>query len=69
MLLSLGNNGSIQSSSNFVFCKELAQWNFQQRGVLKLSNLRHNKKGEAWTGVNPENYRVLDELEFNVDIQ
>lgn len=26
------------------------------------------QKGEKWTGVNPENYRILDELEFNVDI-
>eukprot|EP00347_Sterkiella_histriomuscorum_P002855 403366536 len=69
MLLSLGNNGSLQSSANYVFCKELYQWTFQQRGVLQISNLRHNKKGEAWTGVNPENYRILDELEFNVDIQ
>ncbi|CDW86938.1 dolichyl-diphosphooligosaccharide--protein glycosyltransferase 48 kda subunit-like [Stylonychia lemnae] len=68
MLLTVGKNGSIQSSANYVFCKELYQWTFQQRGVLKLSNLRHNKKDEKWEGVNPENYRVLDELEFNVDI-
>jgi len=30
--------------------------------------MRHNKKGEKWEGVNPENYRILDDIEFKVDI-
>jgi oligosaccharyltransferase complex subunit beta len=40
----------------------------KQKGVIKLVNLRHHKIGSQWSGVNPENYRIKDEVEFNVDI-
>ena len=48
---------SIQSSSNYVLCSELVEWTLQERGVLKTSNVRHRKVGDAWTGANPENYK------------
>jgi hypothetical protein len=31
--------------------------------------MRHNKQGSKWTGVNPENYRIMDDIEFRADIQ
>ena len=40
---SIGAVGGIEDSANYIFCKELYQWTFQQRGVLKLSNMRHHK--------------------------
>lgn len=37
--------------------------------MLKLSNMRHHKRGERWHGVNPENYRIKDEVVFEVDLE
>lgn len=31
--------------------------------------MRHNKKGEKWTGVNPENYRIKDDIEFYLEAE
>ena len=49
---------------------------FQESGVLRASNLRHNKKGEACergTSVeecpNPENYKIEDNIEFYIDLE
>jgi oligosaccharyltransferase complex subunit beta len=41
--LTLGSQGGLESSANFKFCQELYQWTFQQRGVLKLSQMKHHK--------------------------
>jgi len=53
----------------------LANWNFQESGVLKVSNLRHNKKGDTrCVGdtrkciANPENYKIEDNVEFYIDL-
>ena len=32
------------------------------------TNVRHNKVGEEWTGVNPENYKRQVDIEYFVDI-
>jgi len=68
MLMTVGQEGTLTSSSNFGFCKQLAQWNFQQRGVLKIENMRHKRAGSEWTGSNPENYRITDDMEMTADI-
>lgn len=49
---------SIESSPNYVLCTEMVEWNLQERGVLKVENVRHNKVGDK-TDVNnnPENYK------------
>jgi oligosaccharyltransferase complex subunit beta len=39
---------------------------------LKVSSINHNffvQKGDKWTGVNPENYRIKDEVDFRVEIE
>ncbi len=41
--LTIGSQGGLESSANFKFCRELYQWTFQQRGVLKLSQMKHHK--------------------------
>jgi len=64
MLLTVDHDAqkTIDSSTNYRFCKELLNWVFQESGVLRASNLRHNKKGEKCTDPdiskcpNPENY-------------
>eukprot|EP00349_Pseudokeronopsis_sp_Brazil_P006065 CAMPEP_0202965506 /NCGR_PEP_ID=MMETSP1396-20130829/9457_1 /ASSEMBLY_ACC=CAM_ASM_000872 /TAXON_ID= /ORGANISM="Pseudokeronopsis sp., Strain Brazil" /LENGTH=145 /DNA_ID=CAMNT_0049688239 /DNA_START=745 /DNA_END=1182 /DNA_ORIENTATION=+ len=65
--MTIGEEGTLESSSNYRFCKELTEWTFKQRGVIKVENMRHNKKGEKWQGVNPENYRIKDDIEFYAD--
>ena len=30
--------------------------------------MRHNLAGSQWQGVNPENYRIKDDIEFYVDL-
>ncbi len=45
---------------------------FQESGVLRARNLRHNKKGEKCTGeicANPENYQLEDNVEFYVELE
>ena len=65
-----------QNEANMKFCKQLASWVFQESGVLRTSNLRHNKKGEACESdqsieecPNPENYKIEDHIEFYVDLE
>lgn len=59
---------TIESSPNYILCTELVEWNLQERGVLKVENVRHNKKGDKWEGVNPENYKRQVEIEYFIDI-
>lgn len=50
--------GTIQSSPNFVLCTEMVEWNLQERGVLRVDNVRHNKVGDKPDALNnPENYK------------
>ena len=61
--------GSIlESSPNFVFCTELVEWNLQERGVIRVDNVRHNKVGDEQNGANPENYKRLVDIEYFIDV-
>jgi oligosaccharyltransferase complex subunit beta len=49
---------------------------FQESGILRATNLRHNKKGEKCTAedlsecnANPENYMLEDHVEFYIDLE
>ena len=59
---------TIQSSPNYVLCTEMVEWNLQERGVLKVDKVRHNKVGDEWTGANPENYKRQVDIEYFIDI-
>lgn len=61
---------SLQSSSNYILCTEMVEWNLQERGVLRASNVRHMKQGEQWdpSMPNPENYKRMVDIEYLVDI-
>ena len=43
----------------------MAKWAFHQRGVLRVSNVHHNKAGSA---EQPDWYRITDDLDFALDI-
>ena len=64
----------LDGTGNQKFCEELLNWNFKLSGLLRATNLRHNKKGEACKnleecGPNPENYKIEDQVEFYVNIE
>jgi len=61
---------SLESSPNFVLCAEMVEWNLQERGVLRVDNVRHYKKDEQWVPgtPNPENYKRLVDIEYYIDI-
>jgi hypothetical protein len=61
-------DGSLESSPNYNFCTELVEWNLQERGVLRVANVRHNKVGDDWEGSNPENYKRQVDIEYFIDI-
>ena len=57
------------------FCYQLVNWVFQESGVLRATNLRHNKQGESCREKsiedcpNPENYKIEDHVEFYIDLE
>lgn len=59
---------TIQTSPNYVLCAEMVEWNLQERGVLRVDNVRHNKEGDTWDGVNPENYKRQVDIEYFIDV-
>lgn len=55
--------------SNEAFCTAISKWAFQERGVLRASQLSHRVVAGAHPGaVRPERYRVNDDVEFSVVI-
>jgi len=54
-------------SGNEDLASELSQWNFQERGLLRASNLTHKQVGA--TQLNPLTYRVNDQIDFSVVIE
>uniref|UniRef100_A0A7S3IMK6 Dolichyl-diphosphooligosaccharide--protein glycosyltransferase 48 kDa subunit n=1 Tax=Strombidium inclinatum TaxID=197538 RepID=A0A7S3IMK6_9SPIT len=61
---------TIESSSNYVLCTEMVEWNLQERGVVRADNVRHNKVGEEnQDGKNPENYKRQVDIEYFIDLQ
>lgn len=60
-----GMNSRYPQSGNRLFCDEITKWAFHERGVLRVTNLRHNHAGSA---EQPHWYRVSDDLELKMDI-
>lgn len=60
---------SLGRVSNEAFCTAISKWAFQERGVLRASQLSHRVVAGAHPGaVRPERYRVNDDVEFSVVI-
>lgn len=55
----------VEQTGNAEFCTEVAKWAFHQRGMLRVSNVHHNKAGSA---EQPDWYRITDDLDFALDI-
>jgi len=59
---------TLESSPNYQLCSELVEWNMQERGVLKVENVRHRKVGDDFGEKTPENYKRLVDIEYMIDI-
>lgn len=47
----------------------MVEWNLQERGVLRIDNVRHNKAGDTPdANNNPENYKRQVDIEYYIDI-
>ena len=44
---------------------QLAEWTFQDRGRLRISNVRHVLAGTSET---PQRYRIRDQVDFSANI-
>jgi len=56
-----------ERSGNEDFCRELSLWTFQQRGLVRASQLTHNLVGSK--DLNPKAYRVKDNIHFSVVLE
>lgn len=55
-------------SANEAVTTKAALWTLQQRGVLKATNMRHRLLSQPPGSLPPSGYRVMDEVEFAVDL-
>jgi len=61
-----GKTKSFEKSGNEQFAKQLVQWLFQERGILRAVNVKHHRVGETES---PFTYTIKDEIEYSVEIQ
>lgn len=59
---------TLDSSPNYLLCTEMLEWNLQERGVLRVDNVRHRKVGDEFGDANPENYKRQVEIEYFIDV-
>lgn len=53
-------------SGNEIFAKNVAEWTFQERGVLRTSNVRHHRVNETEA---PAMYTIRDDIEYSIQIE
>jgi oligosaccharyltransferase complex subunit beta len=61
-----GKTKTFEKSGNEQFAKQLVQWLFQERGILRAVNVQHHRAGET---VAPATYTIKDDIEYSVEIQ
>ncbi|RCI05274.1 hypothetical protein CU098_012686 [Rhizopus stolonifer] len=63
--VNIGSEKSYSKSGNSEFIRQLCQWTFQEKGILKITGHKHHKENETeqldW-------YRVKDDIVYTVDI-
>jgi len=61
-----GNAKKYEKSGNEQFVKQLVQWLFQERGILRATNVQHHRVGEKDT---PFTYTIKEKIEYSIEIQ
>lgn len=59
-------NASPESSPNYVFCKEILEWNFGESGIIKADKVLHKKVGGVEN--NPNEYGIKTPIEYHVEL-
>jgi oligosaccharyltransferase complex subunit beta len=55
-------NGEAAKTANQAFAKEITQWTFQEIGVVKVVSVRHYLTNETGAPINPNVYRVKNDI-------
>lgn len=55
------------SSPNYVFCKEVIEWNFGESGIIKADKVMHKKVGEN-TEINGNEYGIKTKIEYHINL-
>jgi len=63
---SSGTEKKYERSGNEQFTKQIVQWLFQERGILRASNVTHHRVGEKEA---PSTYTIKDDLEYSIYIE
>jgi len=61
------NGKKFDKSGNEQFAADLSKWVFQERGLLRAHSLTHSKVDGG--ALNPQSYRVKDDIKFSVVIE
>jgi len=61
------NNKYYNKSGNEEICKQISSWTFGERGILRIRDVQHYMIGDST--INPNRYRIKDEVEYNVKIE
>lgn len=66
-IVSTMSNALPTSSANYIFCKELIEWNFGESGIIKAENVIHNKVNSA-NEINPNEYGIKTNVEYHIEL-
>ena len=58
-------DGNLSSSENYRFCEELIEWNFQELGIIKVTDIRHFRTSDNKT---LSEYNVGEKIRYEVDL-
>lgn len=68
---SIRSNETFANSANFQFCMNIADWTFQQKSVLRTSNLEHRLDDPVLIqkGQHMHDYKEGDPVHFQIDVE
>jgi oligosaccharyltransferase complex subunit beta len=61
-----GNGKSSPKSGNEDFTRQLVEWLFQERGILRAIDVQHHRVGET---TSPFTYTIKEDIEYSIQIQ
>lgn len=61
-----GSAKKFDKSGNEAFAKNVAEWTFQERGILRTSNVRHHRVNETEA---PSMYTIKEDIEYSIQIE
>jgi len=70
-IASRAEDGDYTESSNWILCKNMLDWNFQQKSVLKAEKLNHSLVDKSLIesgSQKSQEYKLKDEIQVSIDI-